>query len=102
MGRWRVMNEHTAEKDMGRIEDLIERSSLGTPEAKALRATVSDEHAARIVARARELAQDFPHEESVERTCGLRGCPQRTHVYVLEGDWFRCVLPPASTTRDTG
>lgn len=46
---------HSAESDRGRIEDLIERSSLGTPEAKALRATVSDEHAARIVARAKEL-----------------------------------------------
>jgi hypothetical protein len=40
---------------IARASDLIERSSLGTPEAKALRATVSDEHAAHIVARARAL-----------------------------------------------
>jgi hypothetical protein len=37
------------------IAAKIEASSLGTPEAKALRATVSDEHAARIVARAEAL-----------------------------------------------
>lgn len=41
--------------DPAAIEDLIERSSLGTPEAKAARATVSDERAARVVARAHEL-----------------------------------------------
>jgi len=39
----------------GTIKAKIEASSLGTPEARALRATVSDEHAARIVARAREM-----------------------------------------------
>jgi hypothetical protein len=38
------------------IRAKVEASSLGTPEAQALRATVSDEHAARIVARAEELA----------------------------------------------
>lgn len=38
------------------VEDLIERSSLGTPEARALRATVSDEDAARIVARSKNVA----------------------------------------------
>lgn len=37
------------------IEELIERSSFGTPEAVAMRATVSDEAARRCVARAREL-----------------------------------------------
>lgn len=37
------------------IAAKVEASSLGTPEAKALRATVSDEHAARIVARSKEL-----------------------------------------------
>jgi hypothetical protein len=38
-----------------RMERLIERSSLGTPEAKALRATVSDEQVAKVMARVREL-----------------------------------------------
>lgn len=37
------------------IEELIERSSLGTPEAVAMRATVSDEEARRCVERAKEL-----------------------------------------------
>ncbi|MEV5001966.1 hypothetical protein [Nocardioides sp. LML1-1-1.1] len=40
------------------IEDLVERSSLGTPEATALRTTVTDERAARVVARAKELAAE--------------------------------------------
>lgn len=37
------------------IHELIERSSLGTPEAKALRATVSDEQVRRIIRRSHEL-----------------------------------------------
>lgn len=40
----------------GDIAAKIEASSLGTPEAQALRATVSDERAARVVARSKELA----------------------------------------------
>lgn len=47
----------SAEYDAGQIEAKIEASSLGTPEAKALRDTVSDEHAARIVQRAKELGE---------------------------------------------
>ncbi len=47
------MTEHFAEKDQ--IRELVEQSSLGTPEAVEKRASVSDEHAARIVALAREL-----------------------------------------------
>ncbi|WP_182377875.1 hypothetical protein [Nocardioides sp. WS12] len=55
---------------------LIERSSLGTPEAKALRETVSDEHAARIVARSKEFARDeCPHGHRLPENCGLcTGC----------------------------
>lgn len=34
------------------IESLLEQSSLGTPEARALRASVSDERAAAILRRA--------------------------------------------------
>ena len=96
------MSDHTADKDAVRIEDLVERSSLGTPEAKALRATVSDEHAARIVARARELERDFPHDEPVERPCGLPFCTHEGHTYIHEGEWFTCPLPPAvgRTTED--
>lgn len=37
------------------IEWLIERSSLGTPDAVAMRARVSDEEARRVVARAKEI-----------------------------------------------
>ena len=44
-----------------RIADLVDASSLGTPEAKALRASVSDEQA-RVVARARELAGSTPDD----------------------------------------
>jgi hypothetical protein len=38
------------------IDDLIARSSLGTPEAVAIREQTDPEHAARIVARAEELS----------------------------------------------
>lgn len=37
------------------IHELIERGSLGTPEAKALRATVSEDQVRRIIRRAHEL-----------------------------------------------
>jgi hypothetical protein len=37
------------------IQDLIERSSLGTPEAKAIRASVPQEQVDKIMARVREL-----------------------------------------------
>jgi hypothetical protein len=41
--------------DRPTIEELVERSSLGTPEAKALRESVSPEAAAAVVRRSREL-----------------------------------------------
>ena len=41
-----------------RIRELIERSSLGTPEAKALRASVPEEVGRRVVERAKELVDD--------------------------------------------
>jgi hypothetical protein len=42
----------TARKSNREINELIERSSLGTPEAKALRHTVKSEVAAQLVAGA--------------------------------------------------
>lgn len=45
---------------MNEIHRLIDRSSLGTPDAVALRATTSDATAARIVARAEQLAAGPP------------------------------------------
>ena len=39
------------------IRDLVERSSFGTDEAKAARESVSDEQAARVVQRARQIEQ---------------------------------------------
>lgn len=46
--------------DRRRIEELIEASSLGTPEAKALRDSVPDEVAKRIVARSKEIERYCP------------------------------------------
>lgn len=40
------------------IAALVERSSFGTPEAKALRASVPDDVARRAVERAREIARE--------------------------------------------
>lgn len=39
------------------ITDLIEASSFGTPEAKVLRESVSDEDARRVVARAKQIGE---------------------------------------------
>jgi len=46
-----------------RIERKIERSSIGTPAAKAVRRTVSTATAARVVAR----AQEHDHNTQVRR-----------------------------------
>ena len=51
------------------IRELIERGSLGTPEAKALRATVTKDEVARVLARVRELEAeaegvDLDHDAS--------------------------------------
>lgn len=53
---------------------MIEASSLGTPEAKALRASVSDEVAKKIVARSKELAGrgDLP-EGQQSNLCEING-----------------------------
>lgn len=40
------------------IRELVEASSLGTPESKAARESVSDETAQRVVARAKELERE--------------------------------------------
>jgi PHD/YefM family antitoxin component YafN of YafNO toxin-antitoxin module len=47
----------SAAGDTVSIEELIERSSLGTPEARRMRERISPERAQRIVARAAELEQ---------------------------------------------
>lgn len=52
------MSDRQDEK--GDIRELIERSSFGTPDAVAARATVTDEEAARVVAQANELAKEAP------------------------------------------
>jgi len=51
-----------------RVEELIERSSLGTPASKALRESVSDEAVAKVMARVKELEatecyEDVGHED---------------------------------------
>ena len=62
------------------IDDLIEASSLGTPEAKALRQSVPDEAVDRIMARYREIrdAEVRPWPRTCGRACsrrpGRRGC----------------------------
>lgn len=75
------------------IRDLIEASSLGTPEAKALRESVSDETAQRIVARAEELSgmRNAP--------CGQarRGVAHKPHVRrsAITQRFVRCPGGPA-------
>ena len=43
-----------------RIRDLIERSSLGTPDAKTMIARTSPEQARRVMERARQLGNGGP------------------------------------------
>lgn len=68
------------------VEARVEASSLGTPEAKALRATVSDEHAARIVARAREL-EDVEALAEREREALLRTVHMATCYSAMKHTW---------------
>jgi hypothetical protein len=49
------------EPEVRDIKELIERSSLGTPEAKAIRATVSDEEVAKVLDLAAKLRRTMPH-----------------------------------------
>ena len=71
------------------IRDLIERGSLGTPEARAIRATVSQEAARRVVSLARYL-ETLPCPEGHEYCEG--------HHLPIRRCWFReeakgrCVL----------
>lgn len=61
---------------------LIEASSLGTDEAVALRATVTDQQAARIVALSRQIEREDRAEATFDAAC-------RWHVtFYRHGDWF--------------
>jgi hypothetical protein len=80
-----------------RIEDLIEASSLGTPDAAAMRALTSDGRARQIVARAHGLPCCDSHnihcEPPPELCCG--GCTEAAHnsFPIPHADGSRCVLP---------
>lgn len=62
-----------------RIHRLIKASSLGTPEAEALRATVSDETAAQILARAEQFRcicdPNVLFDPPDPRPVAVEGCP---------------------------
>lgn len=64
--------QEPAENISDRMRELIERGSLGTPEAKALRASVSREQVEKVLARAKEL-ESVCHEE-VTRKGMLEPC----------------------------
>lgn len=55
------------------IRCVVDRSSLGTPEAKAARESVSDEEVAWVIARAKELARAEKHHPTFYVT-GRHGC----------------------------
>ena len=59
LGRWTQEEvDGINERARQRFEALIEASSLGTPSAKAARASVPDEVVARIMARVKELEDE--------------------------------------------
>ena len=79
------------------IDELIEASSLGTPEAKAHRESVPDEVARRIVERSREIGPDLRPCicPSVVNTdvppvlihglpLAVKGCPQHVYRYAFQ------------------
>lgn len=55
------------------IDELLERSSLGTPEAKALRAQADPQLVEKVIARAKELEREE-----------LRPCPKCQLGHILE------------------
>ncbi|KAB2809248.1 hypothetical protein F9L07_19600 [Pimelobacter simplex] len=69
---------------------LIERSSFGTPEAVALRASVSDEVAARVVARAKELEADAPAPAPEPSDRAGLSETERGEAYYREHGWGGC------------
>lgn len=56
---WDATSAKDASDRSGRIREAFERSSFGTPAARAARESVSDQRAARVVKRAEELAREF-------------------------------------------
>lgn len=77
---------------MGDIEDLIEASSLGTPAAKALRESVSEEEAQRIVDRVNQMRdercgiEDYEDEDGPHRCDRPAGHPGK-HSCDCAYDW---------------
>lgn len=69
------------------IEELLDKSSLGTPEAKALIATVSDEDAAKVVQRSREMGELIePTEPGQHRV--FKHADGRTCIQDNDGIWY--------------
>jgi hypothetical protein len=68
------------------IEELIARSSLGTPEAKAIRAQADPADVARVMARVDELDEEDDGGDFEADQCGAVGDPRdpKTQVCVLE------------------
>lgn len=100
---------------MSDIERLIEASSLGTPDAVAMRECTSPEHARRVMARAKEIAaedgpdlwnllggpkpgfccQDAYASASKPKTLHTSGCPNRCSVFTPVPDARLRRLPAA-------
>ncbi|QKW15465.1 hypothetical protein [Verrucosispora sp. NA02020] len=79
------------------IRRLIEQSSLGTPDARAARDSVSDETAQRIVARAAQLAADDVWEARLQaKQCRPYFCPTSgdTECCPDHSGWDVCCAKP--------
>lgn len=85
--------------DRARIETLIEASSLGTPEAKALRESVPDDVAAAIVARSHARYTDDDVTELVDaitdaRLAGIHAGPFTLARWLLDRGWRKTEEAP--------
>lgn len=79
------------------IEKLIERSSLGTPEAVWLRKSVPEEVARRVVARSRSLVTEHPYRPNCPR-CAVPVIRTQHSRGVIAVYPCLCWLPARRTT----
>lgn len=80
------------------IRRLIDRSSLGAPDARLLRDSVSDETAQRVVARAAQLADWETYLDALQTNLDNAGCEVQLAASLTDRT-AEIVLPDGSVVR---
>jgi hypothetical protein len=73
------------------IEEAIARSSLGTPDAVAMRARTSDERARAVMARAQRIAVEQTDDINWTLLQHLAGKPHK-HLNIVEGEQYGLLI----------